>query len=252
MSEQPKPMAVQESAAPPAEQITPMQMLQIAVDRGADLDQLQKLMDLQERWEANQARKAFTAALSAFKANPPTITKNKRAGFTSRRTGGTTEYDYLTLPEAVRVIAPALSQHGLSHNWSTAQDDTRVSVTCTLTHEKGHSESVTLAAPLDDSGSKNAIQAIGSTITYLERYTLLAITGLSADDMDDDGVGVNETITDDQIVELESRAGEIGIEMPKFLGWLGVEALEDLPASDFQKAFNAIEEKRRQWDKSKS
>ena len=39
--------------------ITPMQMIAQAVAQGADIDKLQKLMDLQERWEANEARKAY-------------------------------------------------------------------------------------------------------------------------------------------------------------------------------------------------
>ena len=44
-------------------------------------------------------------------------------------------------------------------------------------------------APLDTSGGKNNIQAMGSAVSYLERYTLLAITGLSTKEMDDDGRG---------------------------------------------------------------
>jgi hypothetical protein len=50
----------------------------------------------------------------------------------------------------------------------------------------GHSERTTLSATADTSGSKNSIQAIGSTVTYLQRYTLLAAVGLAAGG-DDDG-----------------------------------------------------------------
>ncbi|HEX7072721.1 MAG TPA: ERF family protein, partial [Hyphomicrobiaceae bacterium] len=103
----------------PRQAITPMEMLQIAVEKGATLDQLQKLMDLQERWEANEARKAFVAALSAFKAHPPMVRKNRRAGFESRRTGDKTEYEYATLDHVVAAITPALSANGLSHRWET-------------------------------------------------------------------------------------------------------------------------------------
>jgi ERF superfamily len=62
-------------------------------------------------------------------------------------------------------------------------------VTCILTHQMGHSEETTLAGAPDNSGSKNSIQAIGSTVTYLERYTLLAATGLAAANGDNDGQG---------------------------------------------------------------
>jgi len=163
--------------------ITPMAMLQIAVQQGADLEKLQKLMDLQERWEKNEARKAFVTALTAFKSNPPTLTKNKHVKF------GTTEYDHATLDKVTEIVGKALSQHGLSHRWEVEQKDAAITVACVLTHEKGHSERVQMQATADTSGSKNSIQAIGSTVTYLQRYTLLAATGLAAKAQDDDGLG---------------------------------------------------------------
>lgn len=101
-------------AAPPAA-ITPMDMLKVAVDRGADLEQLEKLMDLQERWEKNQAKKAFVEALSAFKADPPTVIKSKRAGFDSKTTGNRTEYAFAPLAAAV---APSLKMGSISGNLS--------------------------------------------------------------------------------------------------------------------------------------
>ncbi|WP_439586939.1 hypothetical protein [Hydrogenophaga sp.] len=44
-----------------------------------------------------------------------------------------------------------------------------------------------MGGPPDAGGAKNAIMARASTVTYLERYTLKAITGLSEQDDDDDG-----------------------------------------------------------------
>jgi hypothetical protein len=67
-----------------------------------------------------------------------------------------------------------------------------VKVTCKLTHKQGHSEEVTLEAPLDTSGGKNNIQAMGSSVSYLERYTLLAITGLATKEQDDDGASTGQ------------------------------------------------------------
>lgn len=168
-------------------QATPMAMLQLAVQQGADLEKLQKLMDLQERWERNEARKAFVAAMAAFKANPPEILKAKHVKFDTQR--GSTEYYHATLADVCAAAIKGLADHGISHRWDLKQDATIITVTCVLTHEAGHSESVPMAAAADDSGGKNRIQAIGSTITYLERYTLLAATGLAARDMDDDGHG---------------------------------------------------------------
>lgn len=175
--------------------ITPMAMLQIAVQQGADLDKLQKLMDLQERWEASEARKAFVSAMSDFKANPPDIVKNKHVSFTTQK--GKTEYDHATLDQVSLSIGTALSKHGLSHRWVTDQADGRIKVTCMITHSMGHSESVSLHSAADDSGGKNSIQAIGSAVTYLQRYTLLAATGMAVQDQDDDGKGPDKSILSD-------------------------------------------------------
>lgn len=172
----------------PAQSTTPSQLLALAVQQGADLDRLERLMALQERWEANEARKAYTQAMAAFKAEPMTITKDKHVEFTTQK--GVTSYDHATLGNVVRTIVAGLARHGLSHSWQTDRmEGGRVQVTCRITHSLGHSESIALDAGLDDSGGKNNIQALGSAITYLQRYTLLSITGLATEDQDDDGRG---------------------------------------------------------------
>lgn len=167
--------------------VTPMQLLQIATQQGADIEKLSQLMALQERWEANEARKAFTVAMAEFKSNPPAILKSKQVNIP-----GGARFAHATLADVCDGVCAALSQHGLSHKWETAQANDQISVTCTITHRLGHKESVTLTASPDDSGKKNGIQQIASTVTYLQRYTLMAATGLAAKDMDDDGRGASK------------------------------------------------------------
>lgn len=156
------------------------------VDPRYDIDKLDRLLAMQERWQANEARRAFTRALAAFKAETLDIRKDQRADFETR-SGGRMTYQHATLDKVTDVVVPALSRHGLSHHWTTTQADGKVTITCFLTHEDGHSESTEFVAPEDHTGQKNAIQAIGSAITYGQRYTLLAITGLAARGADDDG-----------------------------------------------------------------
>lgn len=165
-------------------EITPMHMLKVAVEQGADLDKLQKLMDLQDRWEANQARKAFVTAMAGFKSEPIAILKSKHVNIP-----GGAKFAHATLADVCDGVCASLSKHGLSHKWETAQDKDAITVTCIITHEMGHSERATLSAPPDDSGKKNGIQQVASTVTYLQRYTLMSATGLAARDMDDDGRG---------------------------------------------------------------
>jgi len=154
-------------------------------DGNMDVAKLKELLDVQERWEAIQAKKAYVQAMSAFKENPPEILKDRNVKYQTSK--GVTDYNHATLYNVTTCINKALSEHGLSASWITSQADSLIKVTCKITHIMGHSEETSLAAPPDMTGSKNAIQAIGSTVTYLQRYTVLALTGLATQDQDDDG-----------------------------------------------------------------
>lgn len=182
---------------------TPADLLSMAVQQGADLDKLERLMALQERWEASQAKKAYNEAFSAFKAEAVRIIKNR-----SVTAGPLIGKKYAELFAVVNAITPALSAHGLSAAWSITKDDKDwLEVTCTLKHVGGHTESVSMGGPPDAGGAKNAIQARASTVSYLERYTLKAITGLSEQDDDKDGGGKgNETSEADAAALVKLRA----------------------------------------------
>jgi hypothetical protein len=171
--------------APPLVAFTPIELLRIAVSQNADLDQLTKLMDLQERWERNEARKAYVAAMNAFKAEPTRIVKNKHVHFDTQK--GPNDYNHATLDHVCDQVIGGLSKHGISHRWKVEQSGEWIKVTCVLTHALGHAEETTLMGAPDATGSKNSIQAVGSTVTYLQRYTLLAATGLAAANTDTDG-----------------------------------------------------------------
>lgn len=166
--------------------VTPADLLRIAVDSGADLDRLEKLMSLQERWEADQARKAFADDMARFKQKPIVIIKDNLVSYGEGR--NKTEYMHATIGNVVDVIVPQLAEFGFSHRWDLEQRDGQVIVTCVITHRLGHCQKTTLMAAPDASGGKNGIQSVISAKTYLERHTLLAATGAATrDQMDDDG-----------------------------------------------------------------
>lgn len=166
--------------------VTPADLLRIAVDKGADLDRLEKLMDLQQRWEADAARKAFADDMARFKAKPLEIIKDKEVEYGEGRSK--TRYTHATIGNVVDVIVPALAEFGFSHRWDLEQRDGQVIVTCVITHRLGHCQKTTLMAAPDSSGGKNGIQSVISAKTYLERHTLLAATGAATrDQLDDDG-----------------------------------------------------------------
>lgn len=225
-------------------QTTPAVLLELAVNQNADIDKLEKLMELQIRWEENEARKAYHSAMAAFKADPPEITKDRHVSYNTSK--GNIDYKHSSLSNVTNTINKALSKHGLSASWKTAQTDGNITVKCTITHVNGYSESTTLSAAPDSSGGKNSIQAIGSTVSYLERYTILAATGLASTDMDDDGVGAVEPeyISESMVADIKIELDELKVDIPKFLSWLKVDAIEKIPVSDIDKVMTALTSKR--------
>lgn len=161
----------------------PDYLLQVAVESGRDLAYIEKLMDLKERHEASEARKAYNEAFAAFKAEAVAVLKNRKV-----TDGPLKNKAYAELHAVVSAVTPALSKHGLSASWKLTKDEKDwIEVTCTLRHALGHSECVSMGGPPDSGGAKNAIQARASSISYLERYTLKAICGVAEQDEDNDG-----------------------------------------------------------------
>lgn len=157
-------------------------MVRLGIVHKLDPATLEHLMALQERYDANAAKRAFVEAMAGFKREaPPVIGKDKKADFGT----GKAKYSYATTGAIVAAITPALSKYGLHLSWETKQEPNAVTVTCHVSHEKGHRESATLTGPRDESGGKNPIQTIGSSVHYLQRYTMVSVLGLATADMDD-------------------------------------------------------------------
>lgn len=180
-----------------------------AMDPNFDVVKLKELLAVKERWDETEARKAFVAAMARFKAEPTVILKQKAVNIP-----GGAQFNHATLAAVVDGVVANLSKHGFSHRWETEQKDRNITVTCILTHELGHQERTTLSGMPDDSGKKNAIQQVGSTVTYLQRYTLMAATGLAAKDMDNDGRGgggggqLAESVTVDHLAAIDGASTE--------------------------------------------
>jgi len=189
--------------------------------------------------EKKDAKKAYFSAMANFKKNPPKILKGSKVDFTSSK--GRTNYNYASLAEVTQAVSAALAEHGLNVSWRTEQTDGKITVTVRLTHELGYYEETSLTASPDQSGNKNSIQAIASTVSYLERYTLLAITGLATHDMDDDGKGSEvEYISEKQLSTILDMINSKGIDSKKFLAHMHAESCEAIYLKDYEKAISAL------------
>jgi hypothetical protein len=166
--------------------IAPTNLIAQAIEKGATIETLEKLMTLQERFEAKQAQKAFFLSLSEFQVKCPDLRKTKKVHFETK-TGGSTDYNYAPLADIDRQIKETLQKAGFSKRWEIQDNGDKIKVTCIITHELGHSEKTAMEANPDTSGSKNSIQARGSAIEYMKRYTLVGALGLTTADSDIDG-----------------------------------------------------------------
>lgn len=180
--------------AAPSGAVTPMQILQMAVQQGASLEALEKLVALAERFEQReerdrlrQAEQAFNEARSNFLSENVVAIKRKTVDFTSRQTNTRTHYKHAELIDVIEAARGPASKYGLSWSFQLEQQKDWITVTCVLKHRLGYSESVKLGGPPDATGNKNAVQQITSTITMLQRQTLKANLGIAEAGEDHDG-----------------------------------------------------------------
>lgn len=187
-------------------------LIEMAITSGADIDKLERLMQLQERYDAKNAKSSFTQALGMFQANCPAIKKLKK-GHNSK---------YAPLEDIISQVKEALFNSGMCYSFSQKQAENQIEVSCHLSHIDGHTETVSMRSEADKSGNKQAIQAIASTVTYLRRYTFTGVTGIVPCDEDSDGrieeakdveqceigqvVKINELL-----IKTETEAGKFGL-----------------------------------------
>jgi ERF superfamily len=232
----------------PAAVLTPPELIAKALQKGVSPEVLTQLMTLQERWEANEARKAFDRAMADAKAEIKPVTKNRRVKFKAKKEGATdTNYMYEDFAAVADTIGPAFAAHGLAYRFQTEQlaKEGIITVTCIITHRGGHSERNSLTTTVDTSGNKNHIQAIGSAVTYLERYTLKASVGLAAANDDDgrstgDGDSDEPKVTPEDIANIRALCSLKGRSETSFLKWCNIEKIEDLETQYLEDALATL------------
>lgn len=223
----------------PDVQINPMLAMieRVALDPNASIEKLEKMLDMRERLQSDAARAAFAQAFASASADFPMIPLNGK---------GDKNKPYALLKDIISGVKPVLTRNGLALSFGVESTADRVTVTAKLMHIAGHVETTSIELPRDTSGSKNAVQAVGSSQTYGQRYAAQAILGLSlGDDTDDDGAagGSVGTITADEFFNLKTMIEEAGADEAKFCQFLKVKDLESLPQRQYSAAVSALRAK---------
>ena len=222
----------------------PMSIIATAVANGADPDQLSKLLDLQERYEKNEARKAYNKAMRACQEEMPAVVKDSENSHTRSR--------YASLEAVSKAIKPICAKHGFSLSYgegvSTVAD--HILIICKCMHEAGHTEEFTLSCPYDTTGAKGGatktgIQGMGSSVSYGRRYLKLMIFDVTVADEDDDGNKATVAkISETEVQELDHWLSQLNADdQAKFFDYIGVRQLEDIVAADWGKALSALQRK---------
>jgi hypothetical protein len=165
----------------PVNQPPTLQAYLRAAESGADLERLEKLMDLHERWEDRQALNAFNKAMSDFRSESMVILKTKYVDI-----AGGAKFWQAELGEIVDEVIPKMSKYGLYHSWVPRRTESgEEEVSCVIHHALGcKSEPTTISTPPDKSGNKTEGDARTAARTRLQRYTFLMACGLAPKGME--------------------------------------------------------------------
>lgn len=213
-----------------------------ARDPNIDIDKMERLLAMQERIVAKQAQASYAASLSLLQPTLPII--GERGSI--KNNSGTVQSKYALWEDIVGVITPLLAVQGFSLSFRTGNKDGKIQVTGVLLHREGHSEETTLDLPADTSGSKNAVQAVASSVSYGKRYTAGALLNLRTGEIDDDGRGAAQhpTLSDEQIANINALITEVGADKGRFLKYAKVASLDQILACNYGAVVQMLEAKR--------
>lgn len=243
-------VAAQDTAPVPAEPVSILAVIErAALNPEIDVDKMERLLSMHERIVAKQAEAAFNAAMTAAQAEMPRVLRDA--------TNDQTRSTYARLETVNAKIIPVATKHGLSLSFGTADPPAEglIRITLTVAHIQGHSRLYHVDVPLDLTGmkgnqNKTATHAFGSTISYGRRYLTLLAFNISVANEDVDGNQPGDTITDEQVLELEDLIRSIGggMQFDKFLEFARIPNMRSLhliPARDYRRVKASLESK---WD----
>lgn len=153
-------------------------MIDKLIDRpDFDVEKLERLLDMQQRIVERGAMEQFNTAMALMQDEMPSITERGKAHNTR----------YATFEDINDVAKPIMKRHGFAVSFRVHNIQGGIEVTGVLMHKGGHREETTMTLPLDTSGSKNAVQAVGSSVSYGKRYVMSALLNITTRGADDDG-----------------------------------------------------------------
>ncbi|SDJ98565.1 ERF family protein [Billgrantia gudaonensis] len=171
-------LATEPTAQPLQESTAIIQVIErAALNPEVDIDKMERLLQMQERVLDRQALMAYSTAMAAMQTELPSIAER----------GQGNNGAYATLEDIVDTVRPIMKKHGFAVSFRIQTHERGIQVTGVLMHKDGHREETSMLLPADTSGSKNAVQAFGSSTSYGKRYVLCALLNITTRGQDDNG-----------------------------------------------------------------
>ena len=163
-----------------------MSFMQNIISNNVDVGVAEKMMDVFERFMLTKQKEAFNHDFVKMQQELPVI-KQKRIAKMELKNGGKMSYNFANITDINQQIKPFLEKYNFAVSFEVNQSNGILNATAILMHQQGHSISSSVSVPYDNSGAKNAVQAIGSASQYARRYALCQLLNISQSDDDDDG-----------------------------------------------------------------
>lgn len=157
------------------------QIERIACDPNVDINKLEKLWEMQQQAQDREAVKAYNRDMASLQSEMPVIPKNGEI-----KVNNVVRSKYARFEDIIKAIQPLLDKHGFSVAFKTEFTDSLMQIEGSVSHREGHKESTKMTLPFDDSGAKNKVQQIGSSVSYGKRYVLCMLLNIAASGEDDD------------------------------------------------------------------
>lgn len=218
-----------------------------AANPNVDIEKMERLLDMHERVKARNAKTAYAAALAELQPRLPTVSKRGMITVPAKDGKPGHETPFARWEDINEAIRPVLAEYGfaLSFRMGLAQDG-KVMITGILSHREGHQEETTITLVHDATGSKNAVQAVGSTVSYGKRYTAMALLNITTGGEDDDGhMAPGGFVSDEQAATIQALIVEVGADPRRFLAHMKAESVAAISAKHYDAAVAALKAKAR-------
>lgn len=231
---------------PIAEMPSPLAILDAAVRGGVtqeNVSVVKELIAMAREERAEQAKAAFAKAFFQLRKNMPEIHADKEA----KTKSGEPAYAYCSETEIAKKLEPHLMAYGFAMLFGQSASDGRITVTVTLMHEQGHSEtrdfSVRSGAP---NAMKDAAMCDTGGATTAWRHLMIKMFGLKSRIQENQDATIEgEKISRAQVQYLEEQVRETGSDLVKFLTLAGAPSIAEIRTGSYDVLVRALAAKAR-------